>query len=229
MIEAALARDLRDEDGDPVVLELAPPAGAEEIAALEAELGLPLPRELHGLLRRTRGVAGAPLELDFTGAAMAFGGEDLFPAGVPVAADGLGNFWVADVRPGAELAPVFFACHDPPVVVLEARSLAAFLEDVVALLVPPHASRLRDAHLRGFESAPIPRDEALAGDPVLAAFAAGLGEDDVVVDLRDAAPGTGFEWGVHGPGTEVRRDGYAPVFAVAAPPPWRRRWFGRGR
>ena len=229
VIEAALAAGLTGEDGDPAMLELAPPATDAEVAALEAELGLPLPGELRDLLRRTRAIGGAPVELDFTGASMAFGGEDLFPAGVPVAADGSGNFWVADVRPGAALAPVFFACHDPPVLVVESDSLAGFLEQVVALMTPPHASRLRDPSAFAPVALLARENAAAAADPVLAAFAASLGEGAAIADLRGAAPGAGFEWGAHGPATEVRRHGHEPLFAVTAPPPRRRRWFGRGR
>ncbi|GHF94641.1 hypothetical protein GCM10017567_06390 [Amycolatopsis bullii] len=48
------------------------------------------------------------------------------PDGVPVATDGFGNHWVVDVRDGRP-AEVLFIAHDPPVVVLQARSVGDFL------------------------------------------------------------------------------------------------------
>ena len=49
---------------DAVELELAPPASAEEITRVEAELGFRLPRELRDVLAVTRGLQGplGPIE-----------------------------------------------------------------------------------------------------------------------------------------------------------------------
>ena len=64
------------------------------------------------------------------------------PAGLPIAADGSGNFWVLDLTPDTvEVAPVFFHCHDAPVLLYQAPDLATFLDEVVKKYVPPHASR----------------------------------------------------------------------------------------
>ena len=83
----------------PEALELMPPLSAPEIASLETELGHPLPDDLRVLLAHTAAIDGAPLELDFTGRTMDYEGRDLFPAGVPIAHDGAGNFWVVDANP----------------------------------------------------------------------------------------------------------------------------------
>jgi hypothetical protein len=104
-----------DEDGHDVVVELRPPVPEAEVATLRAGYPVPLPAELVQLLAVTRG-AEALLDLDLTGRDHSVELAELMPAGLPIAADGFGNFWVLDLTPDtAEVAPVFFHCHDAPV------------------------------------------------------------------------------------------------------------------
>jgi len=194
-----------------------------DIDALAAALGVALPRELRGLLERTAQIEGTAVgTIDLTGATMDYEDRDLFPAGLPIAHDGAGNFWVLDLVPDAETAAVLFASHDPPLAVYVSGGLAPFLERVSAGEVPPQTVT------------PVPtlsHDEALAGDAELRAFASGLDDRFVFGDLRDAEPGAAFEWGSFGPRTEVRRAGFSRVFACAPPAQKaeRRRLFGRRR
>lgn len=226
VLRQAQSAALTDEDGQAVVLELAPALPAGEIDALQARIGLPLPRELRALLGFCSGVDGCLDGIDFTGASMSFQQADVFPSGLPIAADGFGNFWVLDLTPDTtDTAPVFFACHDAPVILHQSPDLASFLAEVVRMFVPPHTSLVNDVHddrvldVWGKNPGVLDHQAAAASpDPVVSAFATSLAEDYYVIDLRSAKPGMGFSWGRFGPRTLVRRHGYERVFAYAKPP-----------
>jgi hypothetical protein len=172
---------------------------------------VPIPDELRALLAHTARVDGNGVgTIDFTGRTMDYEDRDLFPAGLPIATDGTGNFWVLDLVPGPrERAAVFFASHDPPVVVYESDDVGGWLARVLdaPVSLPELAS-----------STPLLEHAAvLTGDDELRAFAATLDERFLFVDLRSPGPGLGFEWGRFGPRTEVRRHGFVRLFALAPP------------
>jgi hypothetical protein len=156
--------------------------------------------------------------------------EEIFPRTIALAHDGCGNYWIVDVaaerRP---LAPVFFACHDPPVILYQAESIAAFLEEVVRMYRPPHRSLVEDVRTDGlFEvwrknPGALTVAEARSRDEALRTFASSLDDRFTIVDLRGAAPGMGFSWGRHGPRAELRRHPVLPIFAYA-PRPKRSLW-----
>ena len=223
-IRRAQAAELVDEDGHEVELELHPGLAPEEIAAVEAEAGEPLPRELRTLLAYTAGLDGALETVDFTGRTLSFEDRDIFPAALPIAHDGFGNHWVVDLTPDErETATVFFACHDPPVVLYQSPTLGHFLQEAFRLSLPPHESLVDDVHedrpFRVWRENPgvLDREAALAGDEDLRAFAAALDDRFVFVDLRSPEVGMGFSWGRYGPRTEIRRHGYQRLFAYARP------------
>ena len=178
----------------------------EEIQQVEAELGIAVPASLRTVLEQPHGVDE---DVDLTGRTMDYEDREVFPSGLPFAADGAGNFWVLDVTP--DDAPVFFASHDPPAVVY----LAPSVEDVLPgpLRVPEHEL------FRIWRESPGELDlaTALDGDPELRAFAEELDERFLVVDLRSPKQGDGFAWGRFGPRTVLRRHGYARLFAYAPP------------
>ena len=48
--------------------------------------------------------------VDFTGSQCSFQHDEIFPHGLPIAADGYGNFWVIDLLPSsADWGPIYFA------------------------------------------------------------------------------------------------------------------------
>ena len=139
-LRAISGRRLVDTDGEETVLELLPPATDAQIRALEAALPGPVPNEIRAALAVTTGFAAGPLEsfsiLDLEG----FGLEEVFPHAYSIAHDGYGNYWVLDVLPDADdWGPVFYACHDPPVIAYQAPSIDAFVRDLIAL--PPDDPR----------------------------------------------------------------------------------------
>ena len=146
-IKAAQQSKLVDEDGDQVSLELLPPLAGEEMASLQERLGQPLPDELRMILTFCSGIDGCLAGVDFTGASMSFAQVEIFPNGLPIAADGFGNYWVLDLTPETtQVAPVFFACHDPPVILYQSADMASFLSEVCRTYTPPHKSLVDDVH-----------------------------------------------------------------------------------
>jgi cell wall assembly regulator SMI1 len=117
--------------------------------------------------------AEGAFEVDLTGIA---------PDGLPVATDGFGNHWVVDVRDG-RLAEVLFIAHDPPVVLLQARSLGDFL-------------------VQWFESG-LDTDEDSPLDAVHEAANEVWRRPPDQWDARTAEPGTGIPWA--GPNAAVRQ------------------------
>lgn len=225
-ITAAQQTELCDQDGDPVSLTLLPPLASNQIDALAESTGQPLPEELRALLSFCSGIDTSPFEIDFTGASMSYGGEDIFPHALPIAGDGFGNFWVLDLTPATtQTAPVFFACHDAPVILYQSPDIASFLAELFRMNLPPHKSLINDVHddrlfdVWGKNPGVIEHAVAASSpDPHLREFALSLPEQFQFIDLRHASPGMGFSWGRYGPVTEIRRHGYERIFAYAKPP-----------
>jgi cell wall assembly regulator SMI1 len=225
--DAQASSSLVSEDGDPVDVVLGPPLDGAAVDALEGDLGFALPAELRRLLGFTTTVDGIVDVVDFSGRSLGlgFGLEEILPACVPIAHDGFGNYWVVDVAPGdGDGSPVYFACHDAPVLLVQAWTLAEFCRELVRMVEPPHASLLDDVHEdRLFDvwrknPAAITHSEALSSsDAAIHTFAAVLDERFVVVDLREAPVGMGFSWGRYGRRSEARRHGHERIFAVGRP------------
>jgi cell wall assembly regulator SMI1 len=223
--EIARARQahLMARNGHASTLVLAPRLSAAEIEQLEARFGFALPRELRRLLEHTAGVEGAPLaSIDFTGAGLTFEQKDLFPAGLPVAHDGSGNYWVLDLTPEtADIAPVFFVSRDASVVLYQSPSLGYFLHETFRMSMQPSlvedVQKDRLYEVSRTHPRTLGRADALGGDEQLRDFALTLDDRFVFVDLRSPKIGMGFSWRRFGPQTEVRRHGYHRLFAYAPP------------
>ena len=230
---------LVDEDGQQENLELLPPATDEEIDRLGAMLPAPLPREIREALRVSKGLANGPLEsLDLVGLEP-FGLEDVFPYAHSIGHDGFGNYWVVDLNAESDAwSPVFFACHDPPVIAFQCETVEAFVRDVIAMWQPGRPrSSVDEVHedvtdrIWATNPGVMPQDEALSSaDPVLRDFAAGLDPRALLVDLRSPSRGDGFSWGRYGPRTTWNRWGDQRLWATVPPPGGRSllaRIFGR--
>jgi hypothetical protein len=225
-IKAAQQAKLVDEDGKPVALELFPALRSDQIDSLQKQVGQPLPEELRTVLSFCSGFDGCLDGIDFTGVSMAFEHREVFPNGLPIARDGFGNFWVLDLTPQTTIAaPVFFACHDAPVILYQSADIASFLSEVFRMSTPPHKSLFDDVHedrlfdvWRKNPGVMAQPTAAVSSDPEVRSFASGLPEHFQIVDLRHVDPGMGFSWGRYGPKTEIRRHGYERIFAYAKPP-----------
>lgn len=222
----ARTRELVAEDGEPVRLHFDPPLSDDEVARFERTLPCPLPDDVRELLRFCRGFEGGAADfVDFTGARCNFSQEDVFPYGLPFAADGFGNFWVVDLVPDSKIwGPIYFACHDAPVILYQSPHLDHFLIELLKLSVPPHKGLVQDVHddrlfqvwrkNPGIKTHPQCLE---SGDAILEAFARELDASYQIVDMRSADIGFGFSWGRYGPDTTIRRCGMLPIFAYRRP------------
>jgi cell wall assembly regulator SMI1 len=148
-IARAQTAELVDEDGDAIELDLERGLSDAGVDAFEEELGVALPGELRDLLAYATGFSGVLDSVDFTGRGYDVELAEIFPSGLPIAGDGFGNFWVADLTPQPrDVVAVFFACHDPAVILLQSPSIGHFLHEVFRTYVPPHASLVNDVQRR---------------------------------------------------------------------------------
>jgi cell wall assembly regulator SMI1 len=226
LIRTAISEDLTHQDGESVQIDKIPPLSPAEIDAFGASLPCPLPSDIRELLAFCRGFEGATADVvDFTGQRCNFGHEAIFPHGLPIAGDGFGNFWVVDLLPtSTHWGPIYFACHDAPVVLLQSPSLEHFLLELFRCNRPPYKSLVNDVHddrlFNVWRTNPgvISQADCLgSGDQALRSFASGLAPSFQIVDLRKADVGFGFSWGRYGPDTIVRRCGHLPIFAYQRP------------
>ena len=225
IIRRAQAGTLIDEDGEVVTLELFPGLSNTELQEFANHLPCRIPPEIAELLGACRGFYGMVEQVEFTGRDLMFEFEQAFPYGLPIAADGYGNFWVVDLHPDTtKWGPIYFACHDAPVILYQADSLEQFLLELFRMFEPPHQSLIDDvhedrlAHVWQTNPGVLSHEQCLrSGDPILSAFARELDESFQIIDLRLAKPGDGFSWGRYGPKTQIKRFGTHAVFANKKP------------
>ena len=225
IIRRAQAGTLIDEDGNGVTVELFPGLSRTELQEFANRLPCRIPPEIEELLGVCRGFYGTLEQVDFTGRNLMFEFEQAFPDGLPIADDGYGNFWVVDLHPGTtSWGPIYFACHDAPVILYQADSLEQFLSELFRMFEPPHQSLIDDvhedrlAHVWRTNPGVLSYEHCLRSeDPILSTFACELGDSFQIIDLRLAKPGDGFSWGRYGPRTQIRRFGTHAVFAYEKP------------
>jgi hypothetical protein len=220
-----------DEDGEEDTLRLLPAATPQELASLEAGLPCPLPASVRELLAFTRGFENGPLEsVDFAGPPGGFGMEEIFPHALPLAHDGSGNYWIADLHADStDWAPIYFACHDPPVIAFQSNSLEHFIAEILRLANPPRESDVETVRVhvvmdiwRGNPGTIPVRVASSSDDAVLRSFATSLDDSYMIIDLRTAKIGDGFSWGRYGPRTRLVRHAKQPVFACRTKSRWQR-------
>ena len=224
----ACGTNVVDKDGRSTTLQLLPPLSPEEFTRLEASIPCPLPAEVRALLSFSRGFANGPFGgADFSGFIYEerFGAEDIFPCSLPMVRDICGNFWIVDLTgKSTSWAPIFYACHDPPVIVFQSGDLSRFIREFLRAGTAPPGSELDAVHeylaLRIWSENPglLSHETAVhSPDPELKSFAAILDESFQFIDLRNAKTGDGFSWGRYGPRTVVRRHGESLLFAFQKP------------
>jgi SMI1 / KNR4 family (SUKH-1) len=225
IIRRAQAGTLVDEDGNVVTLELLPGLSHAELQDFADRVPCRIPPEIAELLGACRGFYGTVEQVEFTGRDLSFEFEAAFSYGLPIAADGYGNFWVVDLHPGTTTwGPIYFACHDAPVILYQAGSLERFLGELFRMFEPPHKSLIDDvqenrlAHVWRTNPGALSHEQCLRSeDPILSDFARELDESFQIIDLRQAKPGDGFSWGRYGPNTQIKRFRTHAVFAYQKP------------
>ena len=227
VVKQAEGTQLQDKSGGVTTLKLLPPLSDAEIRVIESNIPCPLPEEARELFSYCRGLEGAfgddVQEVDFSGSGLEdrFGMEEVFPHAVPIVHDGAGNFWVVDLLSDSTCwGPIFYACHDAPVIVYQTDSLAHFITELLRLGNPPWESALAQVHDEHdgriwMENPGVTSHEQClrSGDADLEAFARSLDETWLFVDLRRPRLGDGFSWGRYGADTLNRRFGEKRIFA----------------
>lgn len=184
-----------------------PPLSIEQMADLETRSGASLPIEIRELIEYAGGFSVDDFAVMF-GVDEPFECEGLLPSGIPIATDGVGNFWIVEVGDdgGGLWGPVLFVAHDPPVIIVQAPDVAAFIGEVFTATDPSELPEPYVAEVWRRNPYVIPRSEALASkDDALRSFAQQLSDAFLIADLRNAEVGRGFVWGLAGPNTDVRR------------------------
>jgi hypothetical protein len=209
------------EDGIEDRLELRPALTEQELAIFEGTLPCPMPEDVREVLRFARGFDGVLGGISFAGLPGGFGLEQIFPNAVALAGDGFGNFWVVDLtRESMSWGPIFYACHDAPVVVFQTDSLLHFLQEVIRYSIKPWKSEIDDVRESLSDSIWKENPGVLSfsqsidsEDQDLKAFATSLDETWQLIDLRNPNLGDGFSWGRYGPKTVNRRFEEKRIFA----------------
>jgi cell wall assembly regulator SMI1 len=220
------------EVGEACQPDLLDPMTDAEIEALEEDIGAPIPAQVRELMRVAGGVEVDCDELAWNGRPFGQDVPGAFPCWLPILDDGAGNGWNVDIDPvtGA-WGRVYYACHDPAVLVYQAPSLADFIvqfaddccqadregqvSDVAARLV----HRVWDTG-----GVLLAADELVASsDPVLRR-AGEQGTGGLVCDLRSPRIGDGFPWTRFGARTIITRPGPEPVWILQRPAGAKRWW-----
>lgn len=192
------------EDGEVREIRVVKGLTNTEIDAFKQLLpGKGIPDDIAELLRFAAGIkCDFPEDINFSNID-SFNLEAFFPNLAELSGDGLGNFWLVDIDYEGNWGPVYYACHDPAVIMKQSENLTQFIIQLHGLFkegenslfhqlydeVPYQINRLPHG---GF----INRDEAKsAGDLVLKEFAATLPPEYLVADLRNKPVGSGFAWG----------------------------------
>jgi cell wall assembly regulator SMI1 len=232
-LKNAAGKTLINEDGIKEELTLLPPLNAEEFQALESDIPCRVPDEMRAFFAVTRGFEGGALEtVDFSGSTDAggFGLEEIFPHAIPIAHDGFGNYWVLDLTSTSDQwGPIFYACHDAPVIVFQTHSPAHFAQEAMRFYNSPWESEIDDVHgglatriwrenpgVLSFEECANSKNEDLR------TFARSLDASYEFIDLRNPKLGDGFSWGRHGARTVNKRFGEKRIFAYQKKTKWER-------
>lgn len=223
-----------DEEGSSAGLEFLPGLSTEQIATLEKRLPCAIPSNIKDLLGFTSGFKNGPIEdIDFSGS-LAFEMLDVFPYGLPIAHDGLGNFWVIDLVPQAqEWGAVFYVCHDPAVIVYHTETLEAFINNIIKLSNPSHQSTLDKQEEFSWviwknNPGVLSQNSCIhSNDKSLKEFATILDETYQIIDLRNPQLGDGFSWGRYGPRTIIKRYKEERIFAYQVKQSFFQKLFGK--
>jgi cell wall assembly regulator SMI1 len=235
VIKKAEGLKFTSEDGDVDKLKLLPPLTSDEIDHLQAQLPCRIPEEIRELLCYCRGFDGVLESIDFSGLAGGFGMEEIFPCALPIAHDGFGNYWIVDLtKESTTWGPIYFACHDSPVIVFQTDSLSHFIEEVLRLGNSPWKGEIDDVHEKYHHRIWKENPDVLtyeqcvgSGDTDLANFAEPLGQKYLYIDMRKPKVGDGFSWGRYGAKTVNKRYGEKRIFAYEVRTSFLQRLFGK--
>lgn len=216
-LQSIASRRLSSASGDLAKVKLLPPSGTPATPDLPAD---PLITEL---LATASGFHLAEWEVTFHDSGSGQYTPGMAKTEACVLCDGCGNSWNADIHPQTgHWGPIYFNCHDPPVVVLQSPDLAQFILDVAANFEIGDESGPLDnvrstSALRIWEQGGLEIPAAAASnsiDPLVQQAAKLAGVKGFVVDMRIARPGDGFRWDIDGRMMELHRVGASAIWGL---------------
>lgn len=227
VLKQAERMEFVDRKGVKTKLELEAGATRKELLEIEKSLPCALSAEIRELLEYSCGFsfefADNLLEGELGYADLPSGYlDDVLPMAIPLIYDGSGNQWMIDLdSESSRFGPVFYGCHDPPVLIYQASSLAEFLEEIFKLGNAPWTSKVSEVHedyahqIWRDNPGVLSYDECMASaDADLKEFASSLDSTYLFKDLRNATVGDGFSWGRFGARADVQRFGFKRIFSV---------------
>lgn len=210
VVQSLAAEKLVGEDGGPCRASVMPLGSGMNEGGFRERPPKVMPPEFAALVEKCAGLQVGYLEVLFTEHRLQ-GYGFLMADWMGVLEDGFGNHWAMELGASDPAGPVWFVCHDPPVMTLAATTLAEFLDLVVDMhrkkprqnfnpLCDPHKDAkwvYDDPSRRGAPATTL----QVSADPELAAAVASLPDDAIVFDLRAPATGAtdmgavrGFVW-----------------------------------
>ena len=211
-------------EGERFSFDLLPALNAFELRKFARRFEHPLPPEISDLLAYSRGFDFFAFDrIDFTRHDLELAGA--FEDPIDLTHDAFDNHWIVDINPqDGSWGKVFYVCHEPSVIILQAHNLSQFLSQIASLAKneePNWINFIKEEsakHAWEAKDKLIPRDIAVRkGDPVLAEFAETLPPNYLIADMRQADWGDGFPWSLTGPEGDIIRAGAELIFAIEAP------------
>jgi hypothetical protein len=241
IIKQAQKTGFVDKKGKRTALKLDPPLSPAEVVSFENSLPCKLPLEERELLQYCRGIS-VDFDKPFIEASVCFSGSPgdcdlnwLSPHSFPIVADGDGNDWVVDLTPESTgIGPIFYNCHDPPVMIFQSESLTHFIQEILKLGNAPWKSEITDVQedyafeVYANDPGVSTYEQCLASeDADLKTFASSLDASYLITDLRQPTLGAGFSWGTYGADTVCKRFGAKRIVAVQQRKrTWMQKFFG---
>jgi len=202
-----------DEDGEDYTLEFQDGLTDSEIDELSQSFpNNTIDSDIKEILKETRGWEGYGVEqVDFSSIGQ-FGFLELSPNSITLGHDGLGNFWILDILTDGSLGHVYYACHDPAVLVKYSDDLNGFLKSLTEFYESPSENYLNEIHDNTvFEiwkngGKLIEKIDFIRKNKEYSDFLSEFeGANWVIADLRNLKDKDGFAWGKFRPNNLTKR------------------------
>lgn len=160
-----------------------------------------IPSEFENLLKYTKGIdspTGILDEFRFNQIEKFFD-QGLLGSVINFGGDGLGGYWVQEIKTNKTFGKILFVGHDPPVLIKQANNLEEFLDQYYHFLLDSENSFIRKLYneiaFQIYEEKGILMEQIDAlksKDPEIKKFANRFDKEWYIVDLRNVKNGVGF-------------------------------------
>lgn len=202
-----------DEDRENYTLDFKPGLTNEELNSLRSKFpSNKISDELIEIMKETKGWEDFSLEAVCFDSIDEFGFTELIPHSITLGHDGFGNFWILDMKENGDLGKIYFACHDPAVLVIYSDTLNEFLLSLEEFYTNPEKNYLNKVHdkvvMEIWKKNPNTFDinEFRENNIEFGSFLEEFNDDNwIVADLRNGEKKDGFAWGLFGSNEFTKR------------------------